>query len=280
MSDVTSQALSCMAEMHFAGKVVHLENGGDPLMLVPPNWGTKNMAEFLPPKRIKQTMRFSESGSFADYVNRFKTDNTMVFVRLNLDDDSTPRGATFVAALDYHSPAPELKPSHCHHSARFDAVETPEWIAWMRADREAMNQVDFATWLEDNQKVFVEPKGAELLEVVRSLHGHRNARFNTALRLDNGAYSASYEEDVTVRGNNATANGSIELPKEVKAGIAPFEGCQAYEVTARLKSRVSDRRLSLFFETVQPHVIVRDAIKGLMEEIATKTGIVPLIGWY
>lgn len=256
-------------------KIVSAAQTGEPIAFVPSGIKVESLAEYCPPTRIKQRPHFNEAGSFSEYVNRFKTENTLIFVNFGAPGDDQ---VEFIAELDYHSKAPELKPAYCSHSATFGAVFTPEWMTWREANRRRMGQVEFAEWLEDNQKLFVEPSGADLLELVRSLHGHQNARFNTAIRLDNGAQSISYDEDVEIRGSLTTKSEKMQLPPQVKAGIAVFQGAPAYEVNARLKCRVEDRRLFLYYETISMHAIVRESIMLLAKDIAGKTGIVPLVG--
>lgn len=122
------------------------------------------------------------------------------------------------------------------------------------------------------------PSGAELLELVRSLHGHQNARFNTHLRLDNGAYSVAYEEEVQVSGTLVNKPGSLTLPPMIMGGFAVFEGASGYQVPARLKTRVSERRLSLWFETIALHKIVRESVDAIVAQVAEATMIKPLLG--
>jgi uncharacterized protein YfdQ (DUF2303 family) len=243
-----------------------------PFVVIPQSQKVESLEELFPPARIKRTVNLLEAGSFIEYVNRFKTANTLIFANVS------ETGANFTAMLDYHGAAPDLKPAYCAHVAKFEAVETPEWKIWKAANRKPMNQVDFATFLEDNQSLFVEPTGADLLELVRTLHGHRNARFNTALRLDNGSYSVSYDEDVVVKGTSTAKSGEMELPPLIQAGLAVFQGADAYKVSARLKSRCEDRRLVLFFETVALHQIVRESIMLLVKQISEGTKIVPMLG--
>jgi len=244
----------------------------DRFAVIPSDMKVEDLGRYFDPPRIIRRVTLLDAGSFAEYVNRFKTDNTLVFANVS------EKGATLQAVLDYHGAAPGLTPAHCTHSAIYNTIETHEWKTWQLASGKAMEQVPFATWLEDNAAMVVNPPGAELLEMVRSLHGHANARFASALRLDNGSYSASYEEDVAVRGTSTTRGGAIELPAEITAGIAPFEGAPVYEVRARLKSRVTERKLVLWFETIAPHKIVRDSMLLLVKQAAEKTGIIPLLG--
>lgn len=247
---------------------VAVENGV-PFALIPSGMTVQSLEHLAPLTRIKQAVSILEAGSFCDYVNRFKNEDTLIFANV------TETAAVFTAVLDYHGPA---KPKYGSHTARFEMIQTPEWKTWMAANRVAMDQVKFATWLEDNLKLIVEPDSADLLEMVRTLHGHNNARFNTALRLDNGAYSVSYDEDTQVKGTSTTRAGEFELPATIKAGIAVFQGCDKYAVSARLKSRCTERKLVLHFETISVHEIVRESILLAVKQVADKTGIIPLIG--
>lgn len=269
---ITKEALDRLIEISPELTPQTTEAGGDPFVIVPSLMKVESLAHLTPPKRIKQAPVFLECGSFIDYVNRFKTADTLIFANVS------ETAATFTAVLDYHAAAPKLSPAHCAHTASYSTVETPEWKTWLTANRQAMDQVGFATWLEDNAKLVVKPEGAALLELVRALHGHKNARFNSAVRLDNGAYSVAYEEDISVKATNATRSAEMELPTTIMAGIAPFQGAPLYEVHARLKTRVNDRKLFLWFETIALHVVVRDSVLLLVKQVAEKTKIVPLLG--
>jgi uncharacterized protein YfdQ (DUF2303 family) len=248
--------------------------GGDPFIVVPSGMKVENLAGLCPPTRIRRAVSLLESGSFIDYVNRFKQDSTMVFADVGADSGK------FVAVLDYHASAPELKPGYCNHTATFTPIKTEEFCQWMSANKKRMTQEEFATWLEENAAVLTEPTGAELLELVTTLHGRVDARFNQTIRLQTGGCKLQYDEDVTVRGTAGTSSkpGEMELPAQIKAGIAPFQGSPMYEIRARLKVRTDNRKLALWFETIAPHKIVRDSLLLITKEIAEKTGIIPLLG--
>lgn len=239
----------------------------------------QSLENYLPPKRIERTVTLLEAGSFVDYVNRFKNPNTLIFACVS------ETGVSFKAMLDYHAGAPELKPDYCRHVAVFTAIETPEWKVWQAADRELMAQAEFATWLEDNLSLFTVggenkyPAGADLLELVKSLEGHRNARFAQSIRLDNGAHSVQYDEDIVIRGGGtSTQAGTLEVPPMICGGLAIFQGADPYEMPARLKTRCVDRKLGLIFETVNLPKIIRESILLLVKKVADGTQIVPLLG--
>ena len=63
-----------------------------------------------------------------------------------------------------------------------------------------MSQVDFATYLEDNAALFTDPKGADMLELIRNLEGHANVSINQAVKLQTGAIKLTFTEEVELQG--------------------------------------------------------------------------------
>jgi len=253
--------------------------------VITPDGKVLDVSNQYEPKYIRQVVTLSNAQSFALYVNDYKcmrdATDPVIFATV------TDQNALFTAILDYHGKSIGEGcqfPSRCAHRAIFQTKETEEWKVWKAANRKMFTQVEFATWLEDNANLLVSPEGSgapagnDLLELVRSLHGHQNARFNTNLRLNNGAYSVAYEEDVEVKGMIASRPGSLDLPPIIMGGFSLFEGAAPYQVPARLKTRISERRLVLFFETIALHKIVRESIDAIVAQVAEQTKIVPLIG--
>jgi uncharacterized protein YfdQ (DUF2303 family) len=255
---------------------------GDALCMVPNGYCVQSLAPWCPPTRVKRKVALIEAGSFCDYVNRFKNGDTLIFAAV------TETGATLTALLDYHG-APvradgestEPKANYCEHMATLALSETVEWRGWRMTDRKPMSQFDFATWLEENSGLFNCVKdgvlrGAELLELVNTLHGKSDVRFSSMIRLKDGSNKLAYDEDVGLQGK--INGGSIELPSVISAGMVVFQGGEPFQVDARLKSRIEGRKLSLWYETIALHKIVRDSILNTVRLVADRTQIVPLIG--
>lgn len=256
-----------------------VETGEHPLVFLPAGTNVTSLEKYFPPKRIKQEVLLLEAGSFIEYVNMFKTKDTLIFANV------TETSASFSAVLDYHSADVQAgtqgNPAFCAHRARLDTIMTPEWKTWVGSNRKPMNQVEFATFLEDNQNLFKQPAGATLLELVLNLTGKQDVRFTSAERLDSGKNKFHYDEDVTLRGSTAgggTKPGDMDMPTSLKVGIAPFQGAPKYEVNARIKYRIQERKLTLWYETIDMPGIVRDSIMLIVKQIADKTKIVPMLG--
>ncbi len=241
-------------------------SGCKPFVIVPEKYKVQTLD--LPPGRVQNDRTFEDSDSFALYVNRFKTKGTLLFAKV---DD---HGCSVSAAIDYHDmpylPGAPAEATWCSHFARLRGVVTKEWATWMQSNAEKMDQVKFALFLEDNQRLFRSPTGSDLLELVSTLEGKSNVRFNSAFRLQNGKTRLDYEEDVELRGVANAVNGAVEVPTQLICAIAPFEGQQPYEVVSRLRYRIEGRKLSFWYETVTPHLIIRDAARSILAEVREK----------
>lgn len=249
---------------------------GAEVFTISPAGAIVKLTDQYPPKRIRQKVCFTDVASFIRYVNTFKVGQSTMFAKVETD------GATLCAILDYHIPT--SAPDACSHLAYLELETTPEWDVWRDNDRTDLDQVAFATWMEDNRALFSSPEGSgmpswtELDEMVRTIHAHRNARFIGSSRLDNGAYSVNFEEDISVQGMSSVKGGVMDFPKAIMGGFAIFEGSAAYAVPARFKTRTKERGLTIRYETENVIRLVRNAVKDVLELVAKETGIQPLIG--
>ena len=247
--------------------VVDLD-GGDSVVLLPQGMSVVSLAPYLPPDFIKQNVALTHADSFLAYVKNFKSGATQIFAAV------TDRGASFLAALDYHGG--EASPDRVAHRATYTCQPTVEWQTWMGRDRKEMTQEDFALFLEENERLFLAPNGAELLELITTLEGKSHVNFTSGVRLQSRSVRLTFEEDTDVRGGVGT--GQIEIPQVLSLAIAPFEGEVPYSVKARLRYQITSRKLVFWYETITPHLIVRDAAKLIVERVSTETGIPVLMG--
>lgn len=248
---------------------------GRPLFLRHRDYDVVDLEAFLPhPSRRRSTPVFKTAESFVRYVNNQRGDNSQIFVNM------TDTDASMVGVLDFHTVDSGKPGSWCTHRPRLDLQQTVDWKRWMASNKMAFEQVGFALFLEENENLFVEPSGAQLLEIVQTLEGKADVRFHSGIRLQSGQHRLNYEEEISMKGSTGVQQASIELPSLLTVGIAPFEGCQKYKVQARLRYRIESRKIKLWYDTINPHLVVRDAISQIVKEVAEGTKIQPLIGTF
>lgn len=247
-----------------------------PAVVIPQGYKLEPMQ--FPAQRVARAVTFTDPESFAAYVTRYKMAGTLIFAAL------TDTGCKLVAHLDYHDETILIADLQARnwssHQAHLTLEVTQEWAAWMKRNggEKPFTQTEFALFLEDNERVFRDPSGAALLELVSTLEGKSNVRFNTAIRLNSGKNKLDFEEDVELRGASSVTAGSLEIPARLQLLIQPFSGVPHYEVEARLRYRIVSKALVFWYETVTPHLVIRDAAKAVLATVADKTKVPVLIG--
>ena len=149
------------------------------------------------------------------------------------------------------------------HRVVYDAPRSDEWEIWTKADGVAMPQADFSRFIEDNVKDIREPAGADVLEVARQLEVKKKVEFASAQRLSDGQREFTYNEEI----DGTSRRGQMQIPEEFQLGIPVFLDGELYAVTARLRYRINEGTLRLWYDLLNPHEVERDAFGVIVEKI-------------
>lgn len=216
------------------------------------------------PKRRQASLTFSELESFTRYVAAYKEEATIITI--------SPETSALTAIIDYHSTEEN---GWKRHKASFIPVFTDEWNHWTKKNKVAMNQQDFAAFLEDGLRNIVKPAAAEFLDIARTLEAKTSVNFKGGVRLTNGDHSLTFEETTTAK---AGAKGDLEIPSEFVISARPYLGHKPVAITARLRYRLNDGRISFWFELLDMD-LVRDQIRhDVAEQVQKLTDITPFVG--
>lgn len=238
-----------------------LGEGSVPFAVVPNDCIVKGLEHLLPlPRRAKAAVAAHTAATFDAYFNRFKTPASVIFA----DRDAF----ALVGVLDYHAPD---QAAFREHHVTYTAPKSKEWTTWRGASGKKMPQADFAQFIEDNVIDIHSPPGADVLEVARGLQAKKSVDFVSAIRLSDGSQQFSYSETI----DGSTAKGSLKVPEEFTLGIPVFFGGDAYDVRARLRYRIAESKLHLWFDLYRPEYIEQDAFNRVVEasQVATETPI-------
>ncbi|MGE5151190.1 MAG: DUF2303 family protein [Rhodospirillaceae bacterium] len=233
--------------------------GTIPYAVVPVGAHIEELERLLPaPARARAAVTAKSAATFNAYVVAFKTSATAIFA----DQEEF----TLVGVIDYHLPE---TPAWGSHRVTYAAPRSLEWQTWRGSSGKKMAQADFARFIEDNVVDIRSPAGADVLEVARGLQAQKSVQFVSAIRLSDGAQEFTYSEAVA----GSTSKGKIKVPEEFKLGIPVFLGGDAYEVTARLRYRINDGQLLLWYEIYRPEYIERDAFETVCDAANKATAI-------
>lgn len=211
------------------------------------------------PARIIASRRLSSAESFIRYVNLYGGAETIV-----LYDASK---STVTAIVDYHGKA---DPGWCEHTAVFTPRLTPEWKLWLASNRQRMSQVEFVEFIENNAPDIKTPPAAEMKQMVRELKSQRKVDFNSAVNLKNGNVSFQYTETDSAK----MGKGNVEVPEEFTLRLVAHESGDPVEVEARLRYRITDGKLVMWYDLFRPHIIEQDAFDAAVAAITD--GVKPI----
>lgn len=243
------------------------------------------------PTRKRGNTVLNDAESFIAVVNDQKSENTRLF--------STINPPSFTAVFNHHASGAGWG----DHKAEYHAPLSPEWLAWTKANKRQLNQLEMAMFLESNMVDVAHiakadatpgkpaegdkpavaakpadpgsPDGATLLEICRTLEAKKKVNFKSTLRLSDGSTEFTYDEDV----QGSAVKGKLAIPDQFSIGIPVFENGEKYRVDVRFRYRINDGgALSMWLELVREHKVIEDAVKQLRAQIGAETGLLVLNG--
>lgn len=261
-----------------------------PLVVWPESKAIESLEKFSAhPRRRRGTAALEDPSSFCAYVNRFKTAHTIV------TGTASETGGEFHAILDFHK-ATEITggaggddagkisaAGWSEHRATYKLVPSPEWARWIAANKATFTQEQFAFFLENNaDDIFVPsdrgpgwPNSIQMMEVALTLQAIKQVSFASGIRLGNGQHQLTYNEQIE---SKAGESGNTIIPSKFALSIAPFVGSPAYLVTARLRYRLGQGKVTFEYEIDRPHKVIQHAFLELRKTICDGTALPVLAG--
>lgn len=262
---LTALASACTA-VHESGDYMHA--------IVPQGFKLENISQAVEqmqpsPRRKRGSVQLKDLDSLLTYC-----------ADMNVADGSAnagfiyadPDGRKITAVFNDHR---NEEPGWRDHQAIFKAEYTPEFDNWMRHNKQAKTQTEFAEFIEDNLADITEPAAQSLLEVATTIQAKTDINFSSAKRLQNGQVQLQYTEAIDAR---AGANGAMEIPKEFALGLRIFKNGEGYKLKARLKYRLNAGSVKFWYELDRPERAIEDAFAGYVATLREKSGYQVLLG--
>jgi uncharacterized protein YfdQ (DUF2303 family) len=157
----------------------------------------------------------------------------------------------------------------CDHSAYFAPQFTAEWSAWTTHNARHMRQTDFARFMEDNQGDVADGVGGQLYHIALAMEIKKSVEFQSANRMENGSTQFVYNEDV----QGTAQAGAFTVPSQFSVVLKPFIGGASYRIDCRLRYRLQERQLVIWYEMVRPDKVVETALAKMRSVIEEQTKI-------
>ena len=247
--------------------------GNVPYVLVPEGHKVQPVPELIfndhaaRPERIKAHVSVLDAESFAKYWKDFADEDSAVF--------ADEPGLKIGAILDWHQTAGDAKAARwCQHRLTLNLRKSEEWNTWTGKNNQAMSQMAFSEFLEQNGLDIVDPSPATMAEVARDLEAKSTVEFVGGAKTSNGQVILKYSETITGK----MGNGSLEVPEAFKLSIPVFVGGAPIVVQALLRYRLNGGKLSLHYSLIRPEAMVREAFGAVRDGIAAALSISILNG--
>lgn len=229
---------------------------GIPYSVIPYGYELHALEKMLEmPVRKRGKVVLSDAQSFINYFIKH-SDLGSIYAQID-----PPK---FIAVLDDHK---TNSPGWRDHVANYHCPLSKEWRIWTESNNRSMKQAEFAQFIEDNLLDIVDPPGAYMLEISRSLEAKKKVNFASAIRLSNGQTELTYEEEI----QGTAAKGKLNIPEQFSLGISVLDGTDLYRVDARLRYRISEGNLVMWYDLLRPHKVLESAVMDVWKEIEAKT---------
>jgi uncharacterized protein YfdQ (DUF2303 family) len=218
-----------------------------------------SLEKHLPrPSRIRERATLFSVQSLIDYANLHKNDASIILA----DQDNT----SLTVVVDYH----DGKANNRDHTGGLKLEYTTGLKAWISHHKKQMNQEQFGLFLEENAVDIVDPAAATMIQVATSLRAIKSTDFESKVRLDNGAFTFAYKEEI----KGTYQDGTAEVPASFFLGVVPYRGMpEAYKIEAKLRYRVSQGGLTLWYAIPDLERLLEKAFEEVKSQVGEATGL-------
>lgn len=252
----------------------YLDKGkGVPYIVIPSGYKEQDLERMLPnPTRKRGKLEFTQSESLCVYAIKHGCEDEST---LYADVDLEKQYFTVLAVIDEHAP------NHAcwrDHTAKYTPRHAIEWMRWNGKNGKTMTQSEFAAWLEDNlgdiASVEGMPTGTDMLKMALAFEAAAEKRFKQKINLQSGGLQFEFIDD-----EDKDTRTKMQVFEKFTLGMPVFEGSNnAYPVESRLKYRVTDGKVTFWYELIRPDRIFSTAVFDQLEDIQSKTGFALLYG--
>lgn len=207
------------------------------------------------PRHVKASRVVTDAASFANYVNRHKTDGTEVYAHTNT--------STVVAVIDSHE-GTGAEPGWQKHQLTLALEKSKSWLAWEAVDGKLLDQATFADFLDDRWSDVRDPDPAVMIDLATTFQAKTKVDFDSGVRMDSGEVKLTYAETVTAR---AGQKGEIVIPKKVQLVLRPYVGGPQYSIWAHFRYRLQGSNVVLGFRLERPENTLDAAFADIVTDI-------------
>lgn len=229
------------------------------------------------PYRKKGHASFKAADSFVLYVNKHKQPESLLYAQVNAHNHQNPLVITAVFNDHQNGVLNDSRAGWKDFTAGLTPQASHEWMTWTKCDGQRMSQFQFAQFIEDNIKDVASedgyPTGTEMLKMAVQFELSQDKRIKSAIRIQSGGTNIEYVDN-----DDAATVERMQAFDKFMLGIPVFWQGQAYYLEAKLRYRVREGVLSLWYDLVRSDLVVDDAVRQILSDVESKTEVPVLYG--
>lgn len=262
-------------------KILHNDYTAAPVVAVPEGYKLESLEPFLAePVGVRQHVELHELDDFVAYVNRYKRDQSIVFIQPAV---SGLGGKLARCVLDYHRKGDGRMgltlASRCEHTATFIAKRSAEYEMLVQLDSAIVEQDAFARAVELLAHTITGIPGAEVLEILRTIRLTSSGRFQSYTDDFSGSVDFAYE--LEVKASAGTVSRKLSVPREVTFFIPVLAGGKEQAIKARLVYRIpaeAGGKVKLGFNIPDRRWIEEAVVTDVASSIRSATELLTVVG--
>lgn len=234
------------------------------------------------PMRRKGTAKVETLAAFIELVNRHKDEHSAIFA-----STMYPK-IELTAVIDYHTTTHE--PRWGGHRVLYQFPLTEEFKTWADMDGNAMEQGDFARFLEDHaaelaspeqdeinqfQKLFNEKFASpnQLIALSRDLEVYVGAKVKRGERLSSGERTVVFEEQHT-----NSKGEPVEIPGLFIVNVPAWIDGNPIRIPARLRYRLAGSTIAWFYQLYRWQFWLRNEVINDLTHAGKETTLPTFLG--
>ena len=249
---------------------------------LPPGWTTSQERDLRKhPDNVSTVVDLLGIPSFVEYVNRFKNQNSTIFVTPDLTRLSSNM-VLATAFLEYHedgSGADDTLPNFLTHLAKVTARPSLVYSKLLQLDGKLMDQTAFAQALEDVARYSSSHAAADLLETARTISLTSKGNFKNY--EDDFSGSTEFRFDLQVSANAGTVERKLVVPSVIEFRAPLIDGLSEELVQTKFLYRVPqghEGKVQLGLKIVDRAYLEEKAIAEAANKIAEATSLPVYVG--
>lgn len=243
------------------------------------------------PLRRQGTATVSRLDSLIALANRHKDEQYVESVLFVKEPVLGGASGAITAIVDYHAEDERQTPNWLGHKIVYPFPLSPEWQAWMAANGNPFEMIQFSQFLEDRIVDVLDPSAAEglsaeakdyiakaggklgsptkLIEISRNLQVNENAKIKSAHVLSSG------ERQIVFDTEHTGADGKpVDVPSLFLIAIPVFANSPVvWRMIVRLRYRARGGGVSFFYEVWRPDLVLNAAVDEAVTKAHEETGL-------